>query len=156
MLFQSLSSFCRDSTDCLSGSPPLSPLMAMEWGKGIWSGYCTPTERLWFLIVYCCAGWGYTVAFTKRLTMYHAWIHPLHHSPFSFLPAPIPGRVSAGLIFHLRTCVHSIRNIFTLPPSSLLPLPLLPPSPPGRACSALLGSDFVKGKTDLSYNTYTH
>jgi hypothetical protein len=37
----------------------------------------------------CCAGWGYTVAFTKVLIMYqiyHTWIHPLHHS---FNPLPL-------------------------------------------------------------------
>jgi hypothetical protein len=37
-----------------------------------------------FSFFYCCAGWGYIVAFTKVLTIYqiyHSWIHPLHHSP---------------------------------------------------------------------------
>jgi hypothetical protein len=39
-----------------------------------------------FIYFYCCAGWGYIVAFTKVLTIYqiyHTWIHPLHHSPLS-------------------------------------------------------------------------
>jgi hypothetical protein len=33
-----------------------------------------------FFFFYCRSGWGYTVAFTKVLTMYqicHTWIHPL-------------------------------------------------------------------------------
>jgi hypothetical protein len=34
--------------------------------------------------------WGYNVTFTV-LTIYHTWIHPLHHSPWS--PSPIPGIV---------------------------------------------------------------
>jgi hypothetical protein len=25
--------------------------------------------------------WGYNVTFTKVLTIYHCWIHPLYHSP---------------------------------------------------------------------------
>jgi hypothetical protein len=25
--------------------------------------------------------WGYIVTFTKVLTLYHSWIHPLHYSP---------------------------------------------------------------------------
>jgi hypothetical protein len=33
--------------------------------------------------------WEYIVTFTKVLTIYHNWIHPLHHSPLS--PLPIPG-----------------------------------------------------------------
>jgi hypothetical protein len=36
--------------------------------------------------VFCCAGLGYIVAFTKGLTMcqiYHSWMHFLHHSSLS-------------------------------------------------------------------------
>jgi hypothetical protein len=36
-----------------------------------------------FLLLY----WGYIVAFTKVLTMYHSWIHSFHHSPLSPLPS---------------------------------------------------------------------
>jgi hypothetical protein len=42
--------------------------------------------------------WGHIVTFTKVLTIYHSWIHPLHHSPL-FPPPPIPGIVSKGLTF---------------------------------------------------------
>jgi hypothetical protein len=37
-------------------------------------------------IFYYCAGWGYIVAFSEILTIYHiyhTWIHLLHHSPLS-------------------------------------------------------------------------
>jgi hypothetical protein len=30
--------------------------------------------------------WGYIVIFTNDLTIYHSWIHSLHHSPLSSLP----------------------------------------------------------------------
>jgi hypothetical protein len=33
----------------------------------------------------CCAGWGYIVSFTKVLTIYHTWVHPLSHSPLTSL-----------------------------------------------------------------------
>jgi hypothetical protein len=42
--------------------------------------------------------WVYIVTFTKVLTIYHSWIHPLHHSPL-FSLFPIPGTVSTHLIF---------------------------------------------------------
>jgi hypothetical protein len=89
--------------------------------------------------IFCCAGWGYIVAFIKVLTlhqMYHTWNHPLHHSPL--FPSPLlPGTVSTGIIFHLHTCVHSICTIFTLPlpfPTTfslpLIPTPQAGPVPP--------------------------
>jgi hypothetical protein len=49
-------------------------------------------------IFYYCSGWGYTVAFTKVLKIYHTWIHRLHSSPL-FPPPPIHGIVSTGIIF---------------------------------------------------------
>jgi hypothetical protein len=72
---------------------------------------------------YCCP--GDIVTFTKVLTIYHSWIHP---PPFSFiLPPPIPGIVSAQLIFHFHSWVH---NILPYSPHSpfpyVLPLPLVP------------------------------
>jgi archaellum biogenesis protein FlaJ (TadC family) len=30
--------------------------------------------------------WGYIVTFTKVLTIYHSWIHSLHHSPLPLSP----------------------------------------------------------------------
>jgi hypothetical protein len=42
--------------------------------------------------------WGYIVTFIKVLTIYHSWLHLLHHSLLS-PPSPIPGIVSTGLIF---------------------------------------------------------
>jgi hypothetical protein len=65
---------------------------------------------------------GYIVTFTKVLTIYHSWIHPLHRSPLS--PPPIPGIVSAGLIFHFHIWVHNIPTIFTSYTLSLYPPPL--------------------------------
>jgi hypothetical protein len=52
---------------------------------------------------------------------------------------------SAGVFFHLHTCVHSIFTILTL----LHPIPTSSPfywyqHPSGRTCSTLLFSDFVK------------
>jgi hypothetical protein len=62
-----------------------------------------------------------------------------------FLPAcpPVPGISSTDAMI-LSTCVHSICSIFALPQpfSTFSPLPLVP----GRTCSALLFSDFVKEK----------
>jgi hypothetical protein len=43
-----------------------------------------------FIFFYCCAGWGYIVAFTKVLTMYqihHTCIHP---PPTALLLSPLP------------------------------------------------------------------
>jgi hypothetical protein len=31
--------------------------------------------------------WGYTVIFTKVITIYHGGINPLHYSPLSLIPA---------------------------------------------------------------------
>jgi hypothetical protein len=69
-----------------------------------------------YFFLYCCAGWGYVVAFTKVLTIYqiyHTWIHPLYHSPL-YPHALIPGIVSTGIILHLHACVHIFCTIFTL------------------------------------------
>jgi hypothetical protein len=82
---------------------------------------------LFFLLLSC---WGYIVTFSKVLTMYqiyHSWIQPLYHSPLSPLTLFLEYFQQVSL-FHLHTCVHSIRTIFTLlypfPTSS--PLPLVP------------------------------
>jgi hypothetical protein len=78
--------------------------------------------KLFYFIVLGCI-----VAFTKVLTIYqiyHSWIHPLHHS--LSLPPPIPRIVSTVSFFHLRTWVHNISAILTLPHlSHLLPLLLV-------------------------------
>jgi hypothetical protein len=55
--------------DCLCGTGD------GEWGTFSFFHY--------FLKLLC---WGYIVTFTKVLTMYHSWIHPLHHSSLSPLP----------------------------------------------------------------------
>jgi hypothetical protein len=72
--------------------------------------------------VYCCAGWGYIVAFTKVLTVYqiyHAQVHSLHLSPLLF-PPPIPGMVSAGIIFAFTyICTQFLYHIHSPTPLSL-------------------------------------
>jgi hypothetical protein len=69
-------------------------------------------------LFYCCAGWGYTAAFIKVLTIYYTWIHPLHHSPLSLSPL-IPGIVSKAVIFLFaymcRQYLCHIRSPTTLP-----------------------------------------
>jgi hypothetical protein len=74
--------------------------------------------------------------------------------PFSFiLSSPFVEQFQQISFFHLYACVHSIFIIFTFPypflTSSLLPLIPHPPTP-GRTCSALLFSDFVKGKKKMA------
>jgi hypothetical protein len=94
-----------------------------------------------FFLFFYCAGWGYTVAFTKVLTVYqiyHTWIYLLHHSPLSPFPT-IPGIVSKGIIFpFIYICTQYLHYIH---PST--PFPYLFPPPtgtnsPGRACSPIL------------------
>jgi hypothetical protein len=64
--------------------------------------------------LYCCAGWGYIVAFTKVLKIYqiyHIWIHPLHYSPLPSPPA-IPGIVQTGIIFpFIYMCTQYLKHI---------------------------------------------
>jgi hypothetical protein len=65
----------------------------------IYHSFFIQTEHILFF--YCCAGWGYIVAFTKVLTIYQiycTWVHPLHHSP-SPSPSLIPRIVSTDNIF---------------------------------------------------------
>jgi hypothetical protein len=42
---------------------------------------------LFIIIIILLLYWGYSVTFIKVLTIYHSWIHSLHHSPLS-LPSP--------------------------------------------------------------------
>jgi hypothetical protein len=67
--------------------------------------------------------WGYLVTFTKVLTIYHSWIHLLHHSPF-LETIPIPGIVSIGLIFFIFIHEYIIFSLYL--PSYTLPLYPLP------------------------------
>jgi hypothetical protein len=91
--------------------------------------------------------WGYIVAFIKVLI---SNISYLNSSPpsFSLIPlSPIPGIVSTGLIFPF-TCMYTQHLYYIHPPCLLLYLiPLnTGTNSSDRACSALLFSDFVKGK----------
>jgi hypothetical protein len=61
---------------------------------------------LFFLCIHNCVG-GTLLLFTKVLTIYHSWIHPLHHSPLSLSP-PNPGIVSPYLIFPLEIILCSV------------------------------------------------
>jgi hypothetical protein len=56
--------------------------------------------------------WGYTVTFTKVLTIYHNWIYSLHHSPLSLLP-PFLEQFQQVLFFHFHIWVHDISTTFT-------------------------------------------
>jgi hypothetical protein len=82
------------------------------------------------------------VAFTKILTLYQIY-HPLHYSP-SYNCPPFPGIVSTDIIFPF-TYMHTqdLHHVHPPPVPHLLPFPLVP-RPPGRICSTLLSSDFVK------------
>jgi hypothetical protein len=66
--------------------------------------------------LYCCAGWGYIVAFTQ-VQIYHTWIHLLYPSPLSV--SYIPGVVSIGIIFfiyiHVYTFLHYIQPLTPFP-----------------------------------------
>jgi hypothetical protein len=61
--------------------------------------------------------WGYTVTFTKVLTIYHSWILPLHHFHlFTTLFLPISGTISTGLLFPLTDIIlHHIQPPSTFP-----------------------------------------
>jgi hypothetical protein len=86
-----------------------SQVQWMTWYPHVpssWSGYLLYRAFIFFL--YCCAEWGYIVAFTKVLTMYQlyrTWIHPFYHFPL-FPVLLINGRISTGIIFSF-TCIYT-------------------------------------------------
>jgi hypothetical protein len=93
---------------------------------------------------------GYIVAFTKVLTMYQIYqigIHPLHCSALS---PPIPGRVSAGIIFaSTYMCSQNLNRPHPPTPFPVtFPLPLVPTRPlsPRQDLFRLLFSDFIEEK----------
>jgi hypothetical protein len=78
-----------------------------------------------FFSLFCCAGWGYIVAFTKVLTMYqlyHTWIHPFHCSALS----PSPNFWNIFTRYHFCIYIHMYRFFALYSPS--YPLSLPPPS----------------------------
>jgi hypothetical protein len=83
---------------------------------------------------YCCAGWGYIVAFTKVLNSVlniSTWIHL---STLSFiLPFLIPGVVSTGIIFAFTyMCtqyLHCIHPPIPFPCHLSTPTAINPPTP---------------------------
>jgi hypothetical protein len=78
------------------------------------------------LIFYCCAWWGYIVAFIEVLTLYqiyHTWIHPLYHSPLS--PTSNSWNSFNRYHFSIYVLVHIIFAYFN--PSTPFPH-FLPPS----------------------------
>jgi hypothetical protein len=104
--------------------------------------------------MYCCAGWGYIVAFTKALTMYqiyHTWIHLLHHSPLSSLPHSWNSFNRSYFSIY----VHVYTVFAPYSPSLSLPSPpshwYQPPPPPSRSYSVLLSSNFTKDKHNDSF-----
>jgi hypothetical protein len=78
---------------------------------------------------YCCAGWGYIVAFRKVLTIYqiyHSWIHPLYHFPLSLFSHQFWNSFNR---FHFSTyvCTQYLHHIHPHTPfPHFLPLPLVP------------------------------
>jgi hypothetical protein len=93
---------------------------------------------IYFLLVLC---WGYIVTFTKVLTIYNSCIHSVHLSPL--FPSPIPRIVLTVLIFpfiYMYTQYwHHIHPFLISSPSHWY-------QSPGRTCSTLLFSIFVKKK----------
>jgi hypothetical protein len=70
-----------------------------NWKGWAWRKNCPIVFGLiLFFIFLVFQFWGYIVTFTKVLTIYHSWIHPLNHSPLS-PPPPIPVIASTGFIF---------------------------------------------------------
>jgi hypothetical protein len=100
-----------------------------------------------FSFLYCCDEWGYFVAYTHYLIMYqiyHAWIHPLSHSP-SLSPPP------DYCMYHFCTYLHVYTfycSVFTLLPTFLNGFPphWYQIYPVDRTCFTLLFSDFVGEK----------
>jgi hypothetical protein len=91
------------------------------------------TEELFFL--YCCAEWGYIVAFTKVLTMYqlyNTWIHTFLPLPFISHPSS-PNSCKSFNRYHfcIYMHVHICCTVFPLlPPFPVTcPLPLVPTLP---------------------------
>jgi hypothetical protein len=83
-------------------------------------------EMVFIYSFYCCAQWGYFVAFTNVLTMYqkhHTWIHP--SSFFVISPPPTSGIVSTVNIFPFAClCARYLHYIYLhMPFSHLLYLP---------------------------------
>jgi hypothetical protein len=92
---------------------------------------------LFFL--WCCAGWGYIVAFTQVVTMYqiyHTWIHLLNHSP-SF--PPLPHLDSWSNFNRYRFCIDL--HVYTFSCTIFILLLLFTNTSPAHCCqpSPLLG-----------------
>jgi hypothetical protein len=62
----------------------------MNKNISLYSSISSTPLFLHFLIVILLLYWGHSVTFTKVLTIYYRWIHPLHHSPLPPSPTPIP------------------------------------------------------------------
>jgi hypothetical protein len=85
------------------------------------------------------------VAFSGVLQYIKCIIVEFTPPPFSFIPHPIPGTVSTGLIFSIFTHVHMVFALWS--PSHTLATPLpTGTNPPERTCSTLLFSNCVKDK----------
>jgi hypothetical protein len=68
--------------------------------------------------------WGCIVTFTKILTIYHSWIHALHHSPLSPSSTPeIVSHFSAFIHQCIKFLLHSASFTLSLCPA-LFPLVL--------------------------------
>jgi hypothetical protein len=105
-------------------------------------------QYCWFEISFLLLFWGYIVAFTNVLAIYHNWIHPFYHFPLFLLPHSW-NSVSR---FYFSICIHAYTAFVPYSLSYTISPP--PPSPTGtdshpRTYSALLLSDFVKEKNSI-------
>jgi hypothetical protein len=117
---------------------------------------------------YCCAGWGYIVAFTKVLTLYqannivaftkiltmyeiyHTWIHPFNCSLSSRPPNSWNSfnRYHFCIYIHVYTLFASYSPSYPFPYHLSLPIGVNPlPHPSGQDLFALLFSCFVEEKS---------
>jgi hypothetical protein len=84
-----------------------------------------PLLHFWLFIYFSLLYCRYIVIFTKVLTIFHTWIHPLRHSPSSH-PAPLPGIVWTGIIFPFAyMCAPYLKHIH---PPTPFPHLLHPPT----------------------------
>jgi hypothetical protein len=98
-------------------------------------------------ILYYCAGWGYTVAFTKVLISTISYLNS-PPTPFSFIShPPIPGIVSTDIFPFTYIGLPYLHHTRPPPfPHLLLPATDTTSPPLARTCSALLFFDVVEEK----------
>jgi hypothetical protein len=96
----------------------------------------------------------YSVAFTKVLSLYHSWIHPLHHSPLSCI---LPFLESFNRS-HCSIFIHEYIIFLPYSPSYTLSLssPFHRYQPPDRTYFPFLFSTFEKKEFHCDISVYTY